>query len=85
MSAEARTQDAGREMLKHVSFLAKHNADQFSQVEAWAKEQELARKRLEDQMAEREASNQKMVDQFRRDVEVWKDQAHARRWHRRWQ
>ena len=28
-------------------------------------------------MAEREASNQKMVDQFRRDVGVWKDQAHA--------
>ena len=28
-------------------------------------------------MAEREASNQKMVDEFRRDVEVWKDQAHA--------
>ena len=28
-------------------------------------------------MAEREASNQKMVDQFRRDVEVWKDQVHA--------
>ena len=77
MSAEPRTQDAGREMLKHVSSLAQHNADQFSRVEAWAKEQELARKRLEDQMAQREASNQKMVDQFRRDVEVWKDQAHA--------
>ena len=28
-------------------------------------------------MAEREASNQKLVDQFRREVEVWKDQAHA--------
>ena len=28
-------------------------------------------------MAEREASNQKMVDQCRRDVEVWKDPAHA--------
>ena len=40
-------------------------------------EQELARKRLEDQMVEREASNQKMVDEFRRDMEVWKDQAHA--------
>ena len=26
---------------------------------------------------EREASNQKMVEQFRRDMEVWKDQAHA--------
>ena len=51
MSAEARTQDAGREMLKHVSSLALHNAVQFSRVEAWAKEQELARKRLEDQMA----------------------------------
>ena len=46
MSAEARTQDAGREMLKHISSLAQHNADQFSRVEAWAKEQELARKRL---------------------------------------
>ena len=68
MSAEARTQDAGCEMLKHISSLAQHNADQFSWVEAWAKEQELARKRLEDQMAEREASNQKMVDQFRRDM-----------------
>ena len=77
MSAEARTQDAGREMLKHVSSLAQHNADQFLRVEEWAKEQELARKRLEDQMAEREASNQKMVDQFKRDVEVWKDQGHA--------
>ena len=77
MSAEARTQDAGREMVKHVSSLAQHNADQFSWVEAWVKEQELARKSLEDQMADREASNQKMVDQFRRDVEVWKDQAHA--------
>ena len=77
MSAEARTQDAGREMLKHVSSLAQHNADQFSRVEAWAKELELARKRLKDQMGERDASNQKMVDQFRRDVEVWKDQAHA--------
>ena len=77
MSAKARTQDAGREMLKHVSFLAQHNADQFSRLEAWAKEQELARKRLEEQMAEREASNQKMVNQFRRDMEVWKDQAHA--------
>ena len=63
-------------MLKHVSSLAQHNADQFSRVEAWAKEQELARKRLQDQMAEREASNQKMVDQLRRDVEDWKDQAH---------
>ena len=73
MSAQARTHDAGRKMLKHVSSLAQHNAEQFSQVEAWAKEQELARKRLEDQMAEREASNQKMVDQFRRDMEVWKD------------
>ena len=77
MSADARTQDARREMLKHISSLAQHNADQFSRVEAWAKQQELARKRLEDQMAEREASNQKMVDQFRRDMEVWKDQAHA--------
>ena len=51
MSAEARTQDAGREMLKHVISLAQHNADKFSRVEAWAKEQELARKSLEDQMA----------------------------------
>ena len=73
MTAEARAQDAGKEMLKHVSTLAQHNADQFSRVEAWAKEQELARKRLEDQMAEREASNGKMVDQFRRDIEVWKE------------
>ena len=32
---------------------------------------------MEDRIAEREASNQKMVVQFRRDVEVWKDQAHA--------
>ena len=32
-SAEARAQDAGREMLKHVSSLAQHNADQFSRVE----------------------------------------------------
>ena len=77
MSAEARTRDAGREMLKHVSSLAQHNADQFSRVEAWAKELEHARKRLEDQMAEREARNQKMVDLFRRDVEVWKDQVYA--------
>ena len=77
MSAEARVQDAGQEMLKHVSSLAQHNADQFSRVEVWAKEQELARTRLEDHMAEREDSNQKMVDQFRRDMEVWKDQAHA--------
>ena len=77
MSAKARTQNTGRKVLKHVSSLAQHNADQFSRVEGWAKEQELARKRLEDQMAEREDSNQKMVDQFRRDVEVWKDQAHT--------
>ena len=77
MTAEARAQDAGKEMLKHVSTLAQHNADQFSRVEAWAKEQELARKRLEDQMAEREASNGKMVDEFRRDMEVWKEQAAA--------
>ena len=77
MLAQARAQDAGQEMLKHVSSLAQHNADQFSWVEAWVKEQELARKRLEDQMAERQASNPKMVDQFRRDMEVWKDQAHA--------
>ena len=45
MTGEARVQDAGKEMLKHVSTLAQHNADQFSRVEAWAKEQELARKR----------------------------------------
>ena len=77
MTTEARAQDAGKEMLKHVSTLAQHNANQFSQVEAWAKEQELARKRLKDQMAEREASNGKMVDQFRRDMEVWKEQAAA--------
>ena len=77
MSAEARAQDAEHEMLKHVSSLAQHNADQLSRVEAWAKEQELARKRLENQMAEREARNQKMVDQFRRNMDVWKDQAHA--------
>ena len=77
ISAEARTQDAGHEMLKNISSVAQHNIDQFSRVEAWAKEQELARKRLEDQMAEREPGNQKMVDQFRRDVEVWKDQVHA--------
>ena len=77
MTAEARVQDTGKEILKHVSTLAHHNANQFSQVEAWAKEQELARKRLEDQMAEREASNRKMVDQFRRDMEVWKEQAAA--------
>ena len=77
MTAKARAQDAGKEMLKHVSTLAQHNADQFSWVEAWAKEQELARKRLEDQMAEREARNGKMVDQFRRDMEVWKEQAAA--------
>ena len=38
MTAEARAQDAGKEMLKHVSTLAQHNADQFSLVEAWAKE-----------------------------------------------
>ena len=68
MLAEARTQDAGREILKYVSFLAQHNADQFSRVDAWAKEQELVRKRLESQMEEREASNQMMVDQFRRDI-----------------
>ena len=73
MSAEVRAQDAGKEMLKHSCTLAQHNADQFSCVEAWAKEQELTRKRLEDQMAEREASNGKMVDQFRRDMEVWKE------------
>ena len=48
MSAEARAQDAGKEMHKHVSTLAQHNADQFSRVEVSAKEQELARKRLED-------------------------------------
>ena len=77
MSAEARAQDTGRDMLKHVSSLAQHNADQFSRVEAWVKEQKLARKWLEEQMVEREASNQKMVDQFRRDMEVWKDQVHA--------
>ena len=77
MTGEARAQDAGKEMLKHVSTLAQHNADHFSRVEAWAKEQELARKRLEDQMAEREASNRKMVDQFRRDMEVWKEQTAA--------
>ena len=64
-------------MQKHASSLAQHIADQFSRVEALVKEHELARKRLEDQMAERKASNQKMVDQFRRDVEVLKDQAHA--------
>ena len=62
MSAMARAQDAGCEMLKHVCSLAPHNADQFSRVEAWVKDQELARKRLEDQMAEREASNEKMVE-----------------------
>ena len=77
MTAEARVQDAVKEMLKHVSTLAQHNADQFSRVEAWAKEQELARKRLEDQMTEREASNGKMVDQFRRHMEVWKEQPAA--------
>ena len=77
MTAEARGQDTGKEMLKHVSTSAQHNADQFSRVEAWAKEQELARKRFEDQMAERKASNRKMVDQFRRDMEVWKEQAAA--------
>ena len=77
MSAEARAQDAGCEMRKHVSSLALHNTDQFSRVEAWVKKQQLARKRLEDQMAESEASNQKMVEQYRRDMEVWKDQAHA--------
>ena len=38
MLAEARMQDAGREMLKHISSLAQHNADQFSREEAWAKE-----------------------------------------------
>ena len=64
-------------MLKHVSTLAQHNADQFSRVEAWVKEQEPTRRRLEDQMAEWEASNGKMVDQFRRDMEVWKEQAAA--------
>ena len=79
MTAEARALDAGKEMLKHVSTLAQHNANQFSQVEAWAKEQELARKRLEDQMAEREATNRNMVDQVRRDMEVWKEQAVATR------
>ena len=73
MTAKARAQDAGMEMLKHVSTLAQYNADQFSRVEAWAKEQELCWKRLEDQLAEREASNGKMVDQFRRDMEVWKE------------
>ena len=77
MTAEATAQDASKEMLKHVSTLAQHNADQFSLVEVWAKAQELARKRLEDQMAEREASNGKMLDQFRRDIEVWKEQVAA--------
>ena len=48
MTAEARAQDACKEMLKHVSTLAQHNADQFLWVEAWAKEQKLGRKRLED-------------------------------------
>ena len=38
MSAEARTQDAGCELLKHVSSLAQHKADKFSRVEVWAKE-----------------------------------------------
>ena len=75
IASEARAQDAGKEMLKHVCTLAQYNTAQFSRVEAWVKEQELARKRLEDQMAEREAGNGKMGDQFRRDMEVWKDQA----------
>ena len=44
------------------------------EVSVHLRDKELARKRLEDQMGEREASNQKMVDQFRRDMEVWKDQ-----------
>ena len=48
MTAEARAQDTGKERVKQVSTLAQYNADQFSRVEAWAKEQELARKRLED-------------------------------------
>ena len=39
MSAEATVQDAGCEMLRHVSYLAQYNADQFSRVKAWAKEQ----------------------------------------------
>ena len=43
MTAEASAQAAGKEMLKHVSTLAQHNADQFSRVEAWVKEQDLAR------------------------------------------
>ena len=30
MTAEARAQDAGKEMIKHVSTLAQYNADQFS-------------------------------------------------------
>ena len=77
MTAEARVQDAGKELRKDVSTLAQHNADQFSRVKAWAKEQEMARKRLEDQMVEREASNGKMVDQFMRDMEVWKEQEAA--------
>ena len=75
MTAEARLQDTGKEMLKHISTLAQHNADQFLWVEAWAKKQELARKRLEDKKAEREGSNRRMVDHFRRDMEVWKEQA----------
>ena len=32
---------------------------------------------MDDQMAERAASNGKMVEQFRRDMEVWKEQAAA--------
>ena len=62
MTAEARAQGAEKEMLQHVSTLAQHNADQFWRVEAWAKEQALARKRLEHQMAEREPSNRQMVE-----------------------
>ena len=84
MTAEARAQDAGKEMLKHVSILALHNADKFSGVKAWVKEQELARKRLEDQMAEREASNGKMVDQFRRIWKFGKNRKPPRRRRKRW-
>ena len=37
LTAEARAQDTGKEMLKHVSTRAQQNADQFSWVETWAK------------------------------------------------
>ena len=73
--ATARANAVGKAALQNLNYLAVHNTKQFEKVEMWAKMEELATGRLERKVEEEKARNKAEMDNLRRDMVAWKDQA----------